>query len=379
MLLRLVKDAQNYALGHENKKYCAINSIMFVFGVNIYLSKSQMNTMKRILAFTVALIAMSCTLNSNQKRIDPAVGGPITLVIHGGAGTLTRANLNEEKEKAYHAKLQEALDSGYSVLEKGGTSLEAVISAIKILEDSPLFNAGKGAVFTHEGRNELDASIMDGSTLMAGAVAGVTTIRNPIEAAFAVMTKSDHVMLVGKGAEEFAMQQGLEIVSPAYFFDSARYKQLLKLKGDKMSHVLADKKFGTVGCVALDQHGNLAAGTSTGGMTNKKYGRVGDSPIIGAGTYANNLTCAVSATGWGEYFIRLNVAHDVHAMMEYGKLSVQVAADSVVMKKLPRLGGDGGIIALDRHGNFTMTFCTDGMYRGYITKKGEGKTFIFKN
>lgn len=353
---------------------------MFDFGLNIYLSKSQMDTMKSILALMLASIAMSCSLNSNQKRIDPEAGGPITLVIHGGAGTLTRANVNGEKEKVYHAKLEEALDRGYTILEEGGTSLEAVIAAIKTLEDSPLFNAGKGAVFTHEGRNELDAAIMDGSTLMAGAVAGVTTIRNPIDAAYAVMTKSDHVMLVGNGAEEFAREQGLQIVSPTYFFDSTRYKQLLKMKADKKTSLVPEeKKFGTVGCVALDRYGNLAAGTSTGGMTNKKYGRVGDSPIIGAGTYANNLTCAVSATGWGEYFIRLNVAHDIHALMEYGKLSVQAAADSVVMKKLPRLGGNGGIIALDRQGNFTMTFCTDGMYRGYITKKGEGKTFIFKD
>jgi len=249
-----------------------------------------------------------------------------------------------------------------------------------VMEDSPLFNAGKGAVFTNDGRNELDASIMDGSNLMAGAVAGVTTVKNPITAAYAVMTKSEHVMLAGKGAEEFADAQGLEIVPPSYFFDSTRYKQLLKAKGDKaVSHIATDKKFGTVGCVALDRYGNLAAGTSTGGMSNKKYGRIGDSPVIGAGTYANNLTCAVSATGWGEYFIRLSVAHDVHALMEYGKLSVQQAGDSVVMKKLPRLGGDGGIIALDRQGNFSMPFCTEGMYRGYITRKGAGKTFIYKD
>ncbi len=305
--------------------------------------------------------------------------GPITLVIHGGAGTITRENLSDEKEKAYRLKLQEALDSGYFVLENGGKSVDAVVAAIKILEDSPLFNAGKGAVFTNDGRNELDASIMDGSNLMAGAVAGVTTVKNPITAAYAVMTKSDHVMLSGKGAEEFAAEQGLETVPPSYFFDSLRYEQLLKVKGNTTSSRNADEnKFGTVGCVALDKYGNLAAGTSTGGMTNKKYGRVGDSPIIGAGTYANNESCAVSATGWGEYFIRLNVAHDIHALMAYGQLSAQQAADSVVMQKLPRLGGDGGVIVLDRQGNFSMTFCTPGMYRGYITSRGEGKTFIFK-
>jgi beta-aspartyl-peptidase (threonine type) len=259
-------------------------------------------------------------------------------------------------------------------------AVDAVIAAIKIMENSPLFNAGKGAVFTHDERNELDASIMDGSNLMAGAVAGVTTIKNPIVAAYAVMTKSNHVMLIGRGAEVFAEEQGLEIVPQSYFFDSTRYQQLLRLKANEnTSNVATEQKFGTVGCVALDSYGNLAAGTSTGGMTNKKYGRVGDSPIIGAGTYANNLTCAVSATGWGEFFIRLNVAHDVHALMEYAHLSIREAGDSVVLKKLPRLGGDGGIIALDRRGNFTMPFCTEGMYRGYITKKGEGKVFIYKN
>jgi beta-aspartyl-peptidase (threonine type) len=250
------------------------------------------------------------------------------------------------------------------------------------MEDSPLFNAGKGAVFTHDGKNELDASIMDGSTLMAGAVAGVTTIKNPITAAHAVMEKSEHVMLVGKGAETFAEEQGIEIVSPSYFFDSTRYQQLQRVLNSeqKTSNSLndLDKKFGTVGCVALDQFGNLAAGTSTGGMTNKKYGRVGDSPIIGAGTYANNLSCAVSATGWGEFFIRLGVARDIAALIEYSGLSVGAAADSVVMKKLPALGGDGGVIALDRQGNFSMTFCASGMYRGYKTQQ-ERKTMIYKD
>lgn len=335
--------------------------------------------MNRFLIVPFIFLAAGCTLNSDLKQNMDVKAGTITLVIHGGAGTITRENLTAEKEKAYRVKLQEALDSGYFVLENGGKSIDAVVAAIKVLEDSPLFNAGKGAVFTNDGRNELDASIMDGSNLMAGAVAGVTTVKNPITAAYAVMTKSDHVMLAGKGADEFATEQDLVIVPPSYFFDSVRYEQLLKVKGDKISsRDVNEKKFGTVGCVALDKHGNLAAGTSTGGMTNKKYGRIGDSPIIGAGTYANNESCAVSATGWGEYFIRLNVAHDIHALMAYGKLSAQQAADSVVMKKLPRLGGDGGVIVLDRQGNFSMTFCTPGMYRGYITSKGEGKTFIFK-
>jgi L-asparaginase / beta-aspartyl-peptidase len=303
-----------------------------------------------------------------------------------GAGTIKRENMTPEREKAYRETLNEALESGYDVLENGGRSVDAVIAAIKIMEDSPLFNAAKGAVFTNEGKNELDASIMDGSNLMAGSVAGVTTIRNPITAAYAVMAQSAHVMLIGKGAEKFAEEQGLEIVDPGYFFDSLRYKQLMKIKkgeaGKEASLTdpyIKDKKFGTVGAVALDQFGNIAAGTSTGGMTNKKYGRVGDAPIIGAGTYANNNSCGVSATGWGEYFIRLAVAHDISALVEYGGLTLQQAADSVVMHKVPALGGDGGIIALDRQGNISMTFNTEGMYRGYIQKKGEGKTFIYKD
>lgn len=338
--------------------------------------------MKTFLILTLCLSLSSCSLKSKKETRESPSPGPVTLVIHGGAGTITRENMTPEKEESYHAKLGEALDSGYAVLEKGGKSIDAVIAAIKIMEDSPLFNAGKGAVFTHDGKNELDASIMDGSTLMAGAVAGVTTVKNPITAAHAVMEKSEHVMLVGRGAEMFAEEQGIEIVSPSYFFDSTRYRQLQKVlsSDQKISSDLTghDKKFGTVGCVALDQFGNLAAGTSTGGMTNKKYGRVGDSPIIGAGTYANNISCAVSATGWGEFFIRLGVARDISALMEYGNLSVGEAADSVVMKKLPALGGDGGVIALDRQGNFSMTFCTSGMYRGYKTPQ-ERKTLIYKD
>ncbi len=343
--------------------------------------------MKNFLFLALMLVAFACSkTGSNNNSGSDKKPGPITLVIHGGAGTIKRENMTLEKEKAYQIKLNEALDSGFAVLERGGKSVDAVIAAIKIMEDSPLFNAGKGAVFTNEGKNELDAAIMDGSNLMAGAVAGVTTIKNPITAAHAVMTKSEHVMMVGLGADKFAAQAGLEIVEQSYFFDSTRYQQLLKLKKEELGTEAAlydpfikDKKFGTVGCVALDQFGNLAAGTSTGGMNNKKYGRVGDAPIIGAGTYANNVTCAVSATGWGEYFIRLGVARDISALMEYGGLTVKEASDSVVMKKLPALGGDGGTIALDRQGNFAFTFCTEGMYRGYITKKGEGKTFIYKD
>ena len=318
-----------------------------------------------------------------KNDADP---GPITLVIHGGAGTIRRENMTPEREKAYRDALTLSLETGYAVLENGGTSLDAVIASIKIMEDSPLFNAGKGAVLTGEGKNELDASIMDGSNLMAGAVAGVTTIRNPITAAYAVMTKSEHVMMAGPGAEKFAEEQGLEIVDPSYFFDSLRYRQLKRAQqreGQNEAYLhdpySNDKKFGTVGAVALDRSGNIAAGTSTGGMTNKRYGRIGDAPIIGAGTYANNKTCGVSATGHGEYFIRLGVARDIAAMMEYTGMSLEEAADSVVMKKLSTLGGEGGIISLDRQGNISMTFNSDGMYRGYIRNKGEAKTFIYKD
>lgn len=336
------------------------------------------------LSLILIVLVMAC--NAKPEKVEELKPGPITLVIHGGAGTIRKANMTPEKEAAYHAALKQALDSGYAVLKRGGKSTDAVITAIKIMEDSPLFNAGKGAVFTNEAKNELDAAIMDGSNLMAGAVAGVTIIKNPITAAYAVMTQSEHVMMVGKGAEQFAQLNGVELVDPSYFFDSARYKALLKAKQSEKDKAAMlydpytrDTKFGTVGAVALDQYGNLAAGTSTGGMTNKRFGRVGDAPIIGAGTYANNQTCAISATGWGEYFIRLNVAHDVAALKGYAGLTVQQAADSVVMKKLPALGGDGGIIALDRQGNFALTFCTEGMYRGYVNEKEGAKTFIYKD
>jgi len=320
----------------------------------------------------------------------------ITLVIHGGAGTITRKNMTPEKEKAYNEALRQALQAGYAVLKRGGTSLDAVEAAIHVMEDSPLFNAGKGAVFTHEGKNELDASIMDGKNLMAGSVAGVTTFKSPISAARKVMEKSEHVMMVGKGAEAFAKKQGLEIVDPSYFYTEARWKalqQAIKEEKVELDHSAKDttgqlfdnkifiegKKYGTVGCVALDQYGNLAAGTSTGGMTNMRYGRVGDAPIIGAGTYANNATCAVSATGHGEYFIRSVVGYDISALMEYKGLSVKKAADEVVMKKLVQRGGEGGVIALDRNGNVAMPFNSEGMYRGYIKADGTVVVGIYKD
>lgn len=335
---------------------------------------------KLLLLFSFFFMLSGCEPQKQAVSTENQAPGPVTLVIHGGAGAIRRENMTAESEEAYHRTLNMALDHGYEVLENGGKSLDAVIAAIKIMEDSPLFNAGKGAVFTNEGRNELDASIMDGSNLMAGAVAGVTNIKNPITAAYAVMTKSEHVMMAGKGAEKFAEEQGLDIVDPSYFFDSARYRHLKKIQKSELDNgTSGNKKFGTVGAVALDCFGNIAAGTSTGGMTNKKYGRIGDSPIIGAGTYADNNTCGVSSTGHGEYFIRLTVARDIASMMEYGGLTLQEAADSVVMKKLKRLGGDGGVIALDRLGNVSMTFNSEGMYRGYINKKGGGKTFIYKD
>ncbi|MGZ3918661.1 MAG: isoaspartyl peptidase/L-asparaginase family protein [Bacteroidia bacterium] len=309
------------------------------------------------------------------------------IVIHGGAGTILKENMNEELEKKYTAKLDEALKAGYDTLGKGGSSIDAVVVAIKILEDSPLFNAGKGSVFTADGKNEMDASIMDGNTLKAGAVAGVRTIKNPITGALCVMQKSQHVLMVGAGAEKYAKTCNCEFADTSYFFDQKRWDQLQKIKEtEKMEldhgYVPNDndknKKFGTVGVVALDKKGNLAAGTSTGGMTNKKYGRVGDSPIIGAGTYANNKTCGVSCTGHGEYFMRSVVAYDVSALMEYKGLSVEQAAYEVVMKKLKSLGGEGGLIAMDRNGNLTMTFNSAGMYRGYMKSDGKKEILIYK-
>ena len=295
--------------------------------------------------------------------------GKFALVIHGGAGTITKEGLGPEAEKEYTEKLEEALRIGDSILASNGTALDAVVAVVSFLEDCPLFNAGKGAVFTDEGKNELDASIMDGKTLKAGSVAGVTTIKNPIKAARAVMEQTSHVMLIGGGAEKFAEEAGLEIVDPSYFFDQKRYDQW------KKGH--PDAKKGTVGAVALDKYGNLAAATSTGGMTNKKYGRVGDSPIIGAGTYANNQTCAVSSTGWGEYFIRCIAAYDISALMEYKDNDVTTAAETV-LKKIENLGGDGGFIALDKEGNIAMPFNTAGMFRAYTDVTGNSKVLLYK-
>jgi beta-aspartyl-peptidase (threonine type) len=311
---------------------------------------------------------------------------PFGIVVHGGAGTITKSSMTPELEQQFREKISEAITTGYTILKNSGTSLDAVEAVIKILEDSPLFNAGKGAVFTHEGTNELDASIMDGKTLKAGAVAGVKHIKNPISLARMVMEQSPHVMLTGDGAEAFAKEHGVELVPADYFYTERRWKQLqeAKAKEDSLKQKkdtppdTSDGKHGTVGCVALDKFGNLAAGTSTGGTTNKRFGRVGDSPIIGAGTYANNSTCAVSATGTGEYFIRSVVAHDISALMEYKGLSVQQAADEVVMDKLVKLGGDGGVIAIDHSGNIAFSFNTSGMYRAYIDNDGKPVVKIYK-
>ena len=353
--------------------------------------------MKTILAvaaflFSVTTIAQKPAGGSGTKRPD------FMLVIHGGAGTILKQNMTPELEAAYQRSLQNALQAGYAVLDRGGSAVDAVEATVRVLEDDSLFNAGRGAVFTNEGCNELDAAIMDGATLKAGAVAGVTTIRNPVSAARAVMDKSEHVMLIGPGAEKFAQQQGLQIVDPSYFrterawralqrakaLDSARAQQQQSGATPKQEALLRqpgnrDYKYGTVGAVALDRAGNLAAATSTGGMTNKKFGRVGDAPIIGAGTFASNATCAVSCTGWGEFFIRLSVARSVSDLMEYKGLSVKAAADEMIQKKVPALGGDGGLIALDKNGNFTMSFNTAGMYRGYIGPDGKAVVKIYKD
>jgi L-asparaginase / beta-aspartyl-peptidase len=327
--------------------------------------------MKRFILSISFLIVLSVLTGAQTA-------GNYTLVIHGGAGNITPANLPIEMAAQFEAKLSEVLKLGDSILKAGGTSLDAVEACVRMMEDCPLFNAGKGAVFNAEGKNELDAAIMDGKSGLAGSVAGVTTIRNPISAARAVMEKSQHVMLTGKGAETFAAEQGLEIVPPGYFFTQSRWNAYLKAKANNDSLDALEKKHGTVGCVALDIYGNLAAATSTGGMTYKKYGRIGDAPIIGAGTYADNSTCAISATGHGEFFIRNVVAYDISAIMKYKGLPLAEAAEIVIMYKLQQKGGTGGIIGVDKKGNVAMTFNTSGMFRGYIKAGGAMEVAIFR-
>jgi len=378
--------------------------------------------MKRLLSvLLIAVFLFLPVITSAQKASMPGLkqlqspqNPRLGFVIHGGAGVIRRGDLSPEKEKAYRAKLEEALMAGYKALQDGKTSLDAVQIAINLLEDSPLFNAGKGAVFTAEGKNELDAAIMDGKDLRAGAVAGLRHVKNPINLARAVMEKSPHVMMIGEGAEKFAKEQNIELVPEKYFFTQERWDALQRIiKQEKEKEVSSPKpqvpgskpkvqslrksgqrsevrgqeriaignrqselelpsnKFGTVGAVALDKDGNLAAGTSTGGMTYKKFGRVGDVPIIGAGTYANNETCAVSATGWGEFFIRLGVARDISAMLEYRALPIQQAVDAAIKQKLQKAGGDGGVIAIDRFGNIGISFNSEGMYRAYVNNDGK--------
>ena len=338
-----------------------------------------------ILSFTILIF--SC----NQMPQPPIEGdsqNQFGIVIHGGAGTLLRSDMTPEMDAAYRQLLQEAVTTGYAILASGGSSTEAVEKTIHVMENSPLFNAGKGAVLNAEGEIELDASFMDGARLDAGAIAGARLIKNPISAAIAVMNNSPHVMLSSTGADRFAETQGLAMEAPDYFVTERRVQSLQRVQEEESSTqaniqqkspFYQQQRFGTVGCVALDQAGNLAAGTSTGGMTNKKWNRIGDAPVIGAGTYANNASCGISATGWGEYFIRSVVAHDIAALVEYKGLSIQEAARLVIHEKVAKLGGDGGVVGLDRNGNVAMEMNTEGMYRAHMNAQGEQTIKIYKD
>jgi len=301
------------------------------------------------------------------------------LAIHGGAGTILKSAMNAEKESAYTLALKEALDAGFRLLEKGNSALSAVEAAVSSLEDCPLFNAGRGAVFTHDGLHEMDAAIMDGKSLKAGAVAGIKNVKNPVRLARAVMEKSEHVLLAGNGAEAFARKMEIPFEEDSYFFQQSRYDQLVEIRDTEKTALdhSAEKKFGTVGAVALDRHGNLAAATSTGGMTNKRFGRIGDTPVIGAGTYANDKTCAVSCTGHGEFFLRAVVAYDVSCLIEYKGMTLQHACDHVIKEKLVALGGEGGLVAVDRAGNYSLNFNSEGMYRGIRNSEGISQVAIY--
>ncbi len=352
--------------------------------------------MKKVLTATMLCCLMfplfvfgQKTAPGGIKQLQSPQNPRLGFVIHGGAGVIKRGSLTPEREKEYREKLEEAVLAGYKILQAGGTGLDAIEAAIVIMEDSPLFNAGKGAVFTADGKNELDAAVMDGETLNAGAVAGLHRVKNPIKLARTVMEKSEHVMMIGEGAEKFATEMKLELVPEKYFWTEHRWNSLQKIieqekakekeKAKPLSglRMLPENKFGTVGAIALDKSGNLAAGTSTGGMTYKKYGRVGDVPVIGAGTYAKNATCAVSGTGWGEYFIRLGVAKEISTLMEYSALPVQAAADRVIKGQLQELGGDGGVIVMDKFGNIGISFNSEGMYRAYINSEGKPVVEIY--
>lgn len=302
------------------------------------------------------------------------------IAIHGGAGTILKSSMTPALQREYETGLQQALDAGYNILANGGSSLDAVEASVIVLEDYPLFNAGRGSVFNHKGKHEMDASVMYGQTLEAGAVSGISNIKNPIQLARIIMQQSEHVMMTGKGAEEFAAIHRLATGNDAYFYNELRYKQWQDIKDtDSVQLDHTEKKFGTVGAVALDANGHLAAATSTGGMTNKKYGRVGDTPIIGAGTYANDATCAISCTGHGELFMRAVVAHDISCLMEYKRLSLAEACDIVVQDKLVKIKGEGGLVAIDRHGNISLPFNSEGMYRAYRKSSGETAVKIYKD
>lgn len=337
----------------------------------------------RKIILLLALAFIQCEqpqTKTEQQHDEPSFG----IVIHGGAGTILKKNMTPELEKEYRAVLAQAIEVGHAILKEGGSSQEAVEKTIHVMENSPLFNAGKGAVLTAEGYASLDASFMDGKSLNAGAISGVRHIKNPITTAIAVMEQSPHVMLSGKGADDFAISLGLDTVPNNYFITERRKNALKRVQEKEAAKVsfydpfIRDSKFGTVGCVALDQAGNLAAGTSTGGMTNKKWDRIGDAPIIGAGTYANNISCGVSATGWGEFFIRSVVAHDIAALVEYKGMDITSAAKTV-LQKVADLGGDGGVIVLDRKGNVAMEFNTAGMYRAHMDAQGNQNIMIYKD
>ncbi len=347
--------------------------------------------MRTLATIFILFAATSCATSpagrtSSMNNMERDVSrGSVVIAIHGGAGTIERAKMTPDKARAYRATLEQSLRAGHEILTRGGTSVDAVTAAVRVMEDSPLFNAGKGAVYTADGTHEMDAAVMDGATRAAGAVAAVTRVRSPVDLARMVMAKSEHVMLVGAGAEKFAREQGIALVEPSYFDTPERLEQLkqakerdaAKARGERTEAPTEQEKHGTVGAVALDRFGNIAAATSTGGMTNKKFGRVGDSPIIGAGTYADNETCAVSATGHGEFFMRLVVAHEIASEMRYARRSLRDAADDVINRQLTALGGTGGVIAIDRKGHVAMPFNTSGMYRGWIDAEGNVSTAIF--
>jgi beta-aspartyl-peptidase (threonine type) len=365
------------------------NCVFVLLKINKFEKLIQLFMKKLSILFWITLVLVSCVTNKTKKETPTRKPNSFAIVIHGGAGGIKRAYFTEEQQKAYTLKLQEALNAGYNVLNKGGISLDAVEAAINVMENSPLFNAGKGAVFNSEGKQEMDASIMDGKTLNSGAVAGVNHIKNPIIAARIVMDSSKHVMLSGKGAELLVKKFGVEMVDSSYFFTQKRLNQLHKVQGKEKKQVnktafliknelIDDHKYGTVGAVAIDKNGNIAAGTSTGGMTNKKYGRIGDSPIIGAGTYANNKTCGISSTGTGEYFIRTVAAHEVSSLIQYKGLNPKEALHEVLFNQIGKLGGEGGMILLDKNGNVYWDFNSTGMFRGFKKSDGSQKIEMFE-